>query len=169
MDIEQKGRLTCAWKGGGPCLADDCPRRRARLVKQWEWARFSINGYEVSSAGDKRFSALHARLKDGRTIEDAYQLDVNGYRKLYPKGTWRAGKGRAPMNGLSPEQLWEKYLVLWLTWANENPELIADLRQKAKGKVLTDKFASGAVSQARALVTIFNALDELPGSDLHSP
>lgn len=38
------------------------------------------NFYEVSSKGDKRFSAFYARLKDGRTIEEAYQLDVKGYR-----------------------------------------------------------------------------------------
>jgi hypothetical protein len=31
------------------------------------------NTYEVSSRGDKRFSALYAKLSDGRTIEQAYQ------------------------------------------------------------------------------------------------
>ena len=29
------------------------------------------NNYEVSSKGDKRFSALYATLRDGRTIEQA--------------------------------------------------------------------------------------------------
>ncbi len=33
-------------------------------------------GYEVSSIGDIRFSALFARLEDGRTIEQHYQCDV---------------------------------------------------------------------------------------------
>lgn len=52
-------------------------------------------GYEVSSYGDKRFSALNARLSDGRSIEEAYQLDVKGYRNL--GSDWRLGKGKPPM------------------------------------------------------------------------
>lgn len=48
----------------------------------YDWSRKSNNGYEVSSQGDKRFSALYARLKDGRTIEEAYQLDVKNFRGL---------------------------------------------------------------------------------------
>ena len=27
MSAEEHCRMFCAWKGGGPCLADDCPRR----------------------------------------------------------------------------------------------------------------------------------------------
>jgi hypothetical protein len=46
------------------------------------WAVEFENGYEVSTVGDKRFSALVAKLKDGRTIEEAYQLDVKGFRQL---------------------------------------------------------------------------------------
>ena len=38
----------------------------------------------------------------------------------------------------------------------QNPELEQDLREKAKGKVLTDKFASTDISQARALAEILN-------------
>ena len=48
-----------------------------------KWGRFSDNGYEVSTRGDKRFSALVATFKEGtvidgvnvggRTIEDIYQ------------------------------------------------------------------------------------------------
>ena len=45
------------------------------------WAKSDPNGYEVSTKGDDRFSALRAKLNDGRTIEEAYQLDVKGYRK----------------------------------------------------------------------------------------
>ena len=45
---------------------------------------------------------------------------------------------------------------MWSQWAEENPSLLEDLRQKAQGKVLTDKFASSPVSQARALADILN-------------
>ncbi len=48
----------------------------------------------------------------------------------------------------------EGYLPLWKKWAEQNPELINDLREKSAGKVLTDKFASTRVSQARALSDI---------------
>jgi len=120
----------------------------------FKWAKTSKNSYEVSSAGDKRFSALFAKLKDGRTIEEAYQLDIKGYRN---KGNdWRLGKGRPPLVNISREQLWNEYKKLWEQYLNENPELEQDLLQKAKGRVLTDKFASTDVSQARALAELLN-------------
>ena len=49
------------------------------------------------------------------------------------------------------------YLPLWQEWAKQNPELLEELREKSKGKVLTDKFANTRVSQARALADILNA------------
>ncbi len=116
------------------------------------WARFDKNGYELSSAGDKRFSALFARLPDGRTIEEAYQLDVKGYRRF--GNDWRIGKGKRP---LKPVDSWKEYRALWFEWAVNNPELITDLRVRAAGKVLTDRFASTPISQARALADILNA------------
>jgi hypothetical protein len=45
---------------------------------------------------------------------------------------------------------------LWQEWAKQNPELIAELAEKSKGKILTDKFAKTQVSQARALAEILN-------------
>ena len=58
------------------------------------WSRYSNNGYEVSSAGDKRFSALNATFKKGtiiegvdvggRTIEDVYQSVIKKSRKGQP-------------------------------------------------------------------------------------
>lgn len=115
-----------------------------------EWARVSDNGYEVSSVGDKRFSALYARLRDGRTIEQAYQLDVKGYR-VYGND-WRAGKGKKPLNPVP--DLWVEYLALWEQWAVENPSLVDHLSSASKGKVLTDHFAKTEINQARALATI---------------
>lgn len=118
-------------------------------------ARHSVNGYEVSSVGDRRFSALFARLSDGRTIEEAYQLDVKGYRAI--SDNWRDGKGKPPLrDGVDP---WPEYLALWSRWASENPRLIEDLRAKAAGRVLTDCFANSPISQARALAAILNGED----------
>jgi len=189
-------------------------------VEKFSYARTSDNSYEVSTAGDSRFSALNAKLKDGRTIEEAYQLDVKGYRTYKPgekvdartageftgedkngkeiildasKATivredtqdpssvyiniqgeeysvskreiipinptdknWKKGKGKKPLHGYSEEDNYLFYKDLWSQWIKENPSLLEDLKQKAKGKVLTDKFASSPVSQARALADILN-------------
>lgn len=64
----------------------------------YKWARRVQVGspyYEVSSKGDKRFSAFYARLSDGRSIEEAYQLDIKGYRRL--GNSPMLGKGKPPM------------------------------------------------------------------------
>lgn len=133
-------------------------KRKYKTIKNmYKWAKTAPEGYEVSSRGDKRFSALNARLKDGRTIEEAYQLDVKGYRSL--GWTWLQAKkdhGRNAPVKLNPEQLWRAYLGLWKQWATENPALIEDLRHKATGRTLTDCFAFTPVSQARALAEILN-------------
>ena len=116
------------------------------------WARYSKNGFEVSSAGDKRFSAVYAKLKDGRTIEEAYQLDIKGYR--IQGNDWKLGKNKPPLINISKEESWLQYKELWRTYLNENPELLQDLKDKSKGKILTDQFAKTEVSQARALAEI---------------
>lgn len=117
------------------------------------WSRYFKNGYECSSKGDKRFSALYARLADGRTIEEAYQLDVKGYRKF--GNDWRLGKGKPPLH---PCDTWKEYLALWIQWGKENPEMIEKLKE-IKEIPLTDMFASGPISQARALDYIRNLGD----------
>lgn len=122
----------------------------------FKWARKSKNGYEVSSKGDKRYSAFWARLKDGRTIEQVFQCDVKGYD---PGGTnWKLGKGKPPLD--KNVDLWEKYLELWREWASIHPELIEELRVVVclKNFTLTDMFASTSVNQAHALATILNEL-----------
>ena len=121
---------------------------------QFTWARRAENSYEVSSKGDTRFSALNAKLKDGRTIEEAYQLDVKGYRAQ--GNNWRLGKGKAPLKPMSKEESWQAYKNLWRQFLEENPTLEQDLRNKASGKVLTDMFASTDISQARALAELLN-------------
>jgi hypothetical protein len=110
--------------------------------------------YEVSTQGDKRFSALVAKLEDGRTIEEAYQLDIKGYRS---KGNdWKLGKGKPPIVSISKEEQYQKYKELWKTYLNENPDLFNELKQIVQTKTLTDKFAKTEINQARALTEIVN-------------
>lgn len=116
------------------------------------WARYAPNGYECSSKGDTRFSALFAKLPDGRTIEEAYQLDVKGFRTVTEN--WRDAKGKPALNGKSSSVLFNEYLELWELWACNNPDLINELEEKSRNKVLTDMFATGHVNQAHALSII---------------
>lgn len=121
----------------------------------YTWTRY--HGYEVSTRGDARFSALNATMPDGRTIEHHYQCDIKGYD---PGGrNWRLGKGKPPLHECD---LWELYLDLWRQWAHRNPHL---MRVLAKHEVLCDRFASTEINQARALATILN---ENLGSGLFS-
>ncbi len=117
----------------------------------YRWKR--RGGYECSSVGDKRFSALNAVMPDGRTIEMHYQCDVKGYDV---GGTnWKLGKGKPP---LSPINSWDAYLALWETWAKANPDLMKELRKGAEANegYLSDVFASTNISQARALAELLN-------------
>lgn len=120
------------------------------------WARHSANGYECSSKGDKRFSALFAKLLDGRTIEEAYQLDVKGYRTI--TNNWRDAKGKQPLNGKTQTELWKEYLALWELWSIENPDLIQELEVLSRDKILTDMFATSDVNQAHALSEIIELI-----------
>ena len=120
----------------------------------YKWSRFSANSYEVSSHGDKRFSAFSAYLKDGRNIETVYQLDVKGYRLL--GDDWELGKGKPPLKSISRDELWSEYKSLWKTYVDENPEIFTELAELCKDKVLTDKFAGSDISQARALCELLN-------------
>lgn len=120
----------------------------------YTWKRYDGAGYEVSTQGDKRFSALCATLSDGRTIEEAYQLDIKGYR--VQGNNWRLGKGKPPLRKLSKAVLYREYKGLWARFLDENPALEKILRAQAKDRPLTDTFASSPVSQARALCELLN-------------
>lgn len=147
---------------------DDCIRRGVKQNKyhsnvfrfnsiKKKWARRVNKGeayYEVSTKGDKRFSALVARLKDGRTIEEAYQLDVKGYRQF--SDNWKYGKGKPPLKKYSERVTYLLYKRLWIQFFEENPELLYSLIKESQGKVLTDMFATSSVSQARAIAHIIN-------------
>lgn len=131
-----------------------------------DWAGTSNNGYEVSSRGDSRFSALNARFKQGtsifghdvsgRTIESVYQHGIK-------QGDWTTDnnsktgipKDKTIITGNTEDASYEQgYLPLWREWAKQNPELVEELSQKSHGKTLTDQFTSTRVSQARALSDI---------------
>lgn len=119
-------------------------------METFKWSRYSKNNYEVSTKGDKRFSALVAKLNDGRTIEKAYQVDVKGYQTI------QEGKGKPPLKNITREELYQQYKELWKQFFNENSNLLKEIREKAKEKTLTDMFASTEISQARAIVEILN-------------
>lgn len=134
-----------------------------------KWARLAQDGYEVSTQGDKRFSALVATFKKGTVIEG---VDVGGMtiERVYQQIIKKSGKGKAPAQdsklynpALKTKQeqedfsYTEGYLPLWKVWAEQNPKLIVELGKLSEGKVLTDKFASTRVSQARALADILSS------------
>jgi hypothetical protein len=147
------------FEGVTDASGDATPSVDIHYGKTFNWSRYSDNGYEVSSQGDKRFSALNATLKDGRTIEEAYQLDVKGYR--VQGNDWRLGKGKKPLKNLTQEESYKEYKNLWEKFLNENPDLEKDLIEKASGKTLTDKFASTRMSQARALAELLTVREAL--------
>ena len=130
------------------------------------WARYSAEGYEVSTAGDRRFSALNARFADGTllggvdisgmTIEDVYQHIVKRSGKGLPPATDSVVYNPDLHTDVEKENYSydNGYLPLWTIWARQNPRLIAELRRKSEGRPLTDKFASTSVTQARALADI---------------
>lgn len=129
--------------------------------------------YEVSTAGDKRFSALNATFAEGTIIDG---IDVSGktIEYVYQNVIKKSGKGKAPAKdsilnldgkNLTKEELedfsyYKGYLPLWQEWAKQNPALISELKAKSVGKTLTDKFARTKVSQARALTDILNNFNE---------
>lgn len=129
-------------------------------MEKYTWVR--RNGYECSSVGDKRFSALYARMSDGESIEYHYQVNVKGYNSI------RDGKGKPPLNEITKDELWKRYLSLWIQWAKLNQPLINDLREKVKEKnnVLSDCFANSEISQARALAYILNHYERYFDSDI---
>ena len=150
--LNEKAPKTYAYLCAGLQNLGILPSKQTEAVKTW--ARTASNGYEVSSKGDSRFSALYAHLKDGRSIEEAYQLDVKGYRSQ--GNDWKLGKGKPPLMKISKEALYAKYLNLWKQWTKENPRIFADLLLKSQGKPLTDCFAKTDISQARALADVIN-------------
>lgn len=105
---------------------------------------------ECSSKGDKRFSAFHARFRDGKSIEEIYQA-----RKVFEDGrtglTWREAKGRKPVNIAECRQL---YSDLWDIYILANIHLLDVLKAQSG---LSDMFGQkGHCCQATELWRIRN-------------
>lgn len=92
---------------------------------------------ECSSRGDKRFSALFAKVTlDGKldTIESHYQL-AKRFGEGAPPTHWKQCKGRKPthfvFNGkrVKLEKLTDFYNYLWKLYLDENPHLVGFLSQ----------------------------------------
>lgn len=72
---------------------------KTKAIKQqnsvYSWSRTAKNNYEVSSEGDKRFSALNAKFNNGTIIEG---VDVGGksIEEVYQKIIKKSGKGQPP-------------------------------------------------------------------------
>lgn len=125
----------------------------------YTWSRYKKgqNDYECSSVGDKRLSALFAKLKDGRIIEDIYQLDIKGNGQAttgFSKSCCGKRQSKMPR-----EYLWQNYLLLWKQYLDENPDLVLELLQD-RTRNFTDCFAKSDISQARAIATILNQMIE---------
>lgn len=158
------------------------------IPEELKWEEFKYvngkvnipNSYEVSSRGDNRFSALNAKFKPKTSItleglNGKIILDIGGktieyvYQNMVKKST-KGGKPSEDSILYNPNLKTKKqredfsfllgYLPLWRKWAEQNPDLLKDLKIKAHGKVLTDMFATKSdVSQARALAQILNESD----------
>ena len=132
----------------------------------------SIKNYnlEVSTKGDsfgKQFSALVAKFKPNTmwnginignmTIENVYQNIVKQSGKnLPPKATSIVYNPNLKTKEEREDYSYRiGFLPLWELWAEQNPELIQELKNKVdNGAILTDSFAKTKVSQARALTDI---------------
>lgn len=128
----------------------------AMLKQRYQITAFTTEGYEVSSKGDKRFSAFNAVMADNRTIEMHYQCDVKGYE---PGGVnWKLGKGKPPKNKMTQDELYEGYLNLWRIWAQDKTQLLDELYALSTffNYSLKDMFAKTPVNQAVALAQLIN-------------
>lgn len=141
-------------------------------ISEFTWAATSDNGFEVSSKGDsfgKQFSAFNAKFKAGTKI-DGVAVGGKSIEWVYQNVIKKSAKGAPPASNsklYNPNlktkeeredfSYYEGYLPLWQEWAKQNPERIEELREKAKGKTLTDQFANTRVNQARALSDILNS------------
>jgi len=118
-----------------------------------EYTFSKTKGFEVSTKGNelgKQFSALNAKLKDGRTIELAY-MQAKGYK------TVKEGKGK---EAIDPNfDYYGEYKKLWKQWAKENPNKIKELKDYLDENNITtlrDRFATTENRQDKVLAEILN-------------
>ena len=114
-----------------------------RVTKELHQLPKSTTAEEWSSKEGWDTSRFEQRVKPQIDKGEAYQMEfeyINPSKEAMEDFSYREG-----------------YLPLWQEWARQNPELMEELRKKAKGKTLTDQFANTRVSQARALADILNS------------
>ncbi len=125
-------------------------------AKQYAWS--TTEGFDIFSYKDN-YSEFQCILSDNRCIAvhlecDLKRYDVGGSR-------WSLGRGKAPARFISEEALYEEYLDLWQEWATLNPARMAVLRKEAAkhNYLIKDNETQGALSPARALADILNAVN----------
>lgn len=114
-----------------------------RVTKELHQLPKSTTAEEWSSKEGWDTSRFEQRVKPQIDKGEAYQMEfeyIDQSKEAMEDFSYREG-----------------YLPLWQEWARQNPELMEELREKAKDKTLTDRFASTRVSQARALADILNS------------
>ena len=114
-----------------------------RVTKELHQLPKSTTAEEWSSKEGWDTSRFEQRVKPQIDKGEAYQMEfeyIDQSKEAMEDFSYREG-----------------YLPLWQEWARQNPELMEELREKAKDKTLTDRFANTGVSQARALADILNS------------
>ena len=114
-----------------------------RVTKELHQLPKSTTAEEWSSKEGWDTSRFEQRVKPQIDKGEAYQMEfeyINPSKEAMEDFSYREG-----------------YLPLWQEWARQNPGLMEELRENAKGKTLTDRFANTKVSQARALADILNS------------
>lgn len=114
-----------------------------RVTKELHQLPKSTTAEEWSSKEGWDTSRFEQRVKPQIDKGEAYQMEfeyIDQSKEAMEDFSYREG-----------------YLPLWQEWAKQNSELIEELREKAKDKTLTDRFANTRVSQARALADILNS------------
>jgi hypothetical protein len=116
------------------------------------------NCLECSSKGDRRFSALYAKIKrrNNLTIETLYQarklFRING--ELVSGLSFKEAKGKKPLN---IEDCKEFYRLLWSEYFQENPHLFLTIKQYTG---FSDIFGRpGSVCQAEEIYRIRQTLE----------
>ena len=92
---EKNGDRNAIIKAAQEKFSKNKPSESVQKSASFNWGRTSDNNYEVSSKGDKRFSALNATFKKGTVIEG---VDVGGMtiEDVYQNVIKKSGKGKAP-------------------------------------------------------------------------
>ena len=121
----------------------------------------------IKKSGKGMAPAKDSIVSLDRVDHEGFPMWINGYYEdLMPSDLFdrlfNTPISEIPKSDKEDFSYYIGYLPLWKKWAEQNPELIEELRINANGKTLTDQFAGtkerpGRVSQARALADILNS------------